>query len=110
MQIKVGYDIGYGCVHPTPMLIMLSIHPSRQNDIVGKEEIWCTPATPMTFYSDMFGHIVGSLVAPAGGVTISGRALVNDSGLPDAVAPNAPRLPVEQLPDECLHYLMGSRY
>ncbi len=110
MQIKVGYDIGYGTDHPTPMVIMLSIHPSRQADIVGGEEIFCTPKTPLSFYHDSFGNVCGRLVVPAGGCVISGRALVNDSGLPDEVAPHAPQLPVEQLPDECLLYLMGSRY
>ncbi len=110
MKIKVGYDIGYGTTQPTPMLIMLSIHPSRQHDIVGKEEISCSGGTPISFYRDTFGNICGRLVAPAGGVTISGRALVNDSGLPDAVEPNAVQLPVEQLPNECLQFLLGSRY
>ena len=36
--------------------------------------------------------------------------VVRDSGLPDVVVPTAMQLPIEQLPDECLVYLMGSRY
>ncbi len=110
MHIKVGYDIGFGTTQPTPMVIMLSIHPSRRADIAGIEEMFCTPATPLSFYRDSFGNVCGRLVAPAGGVIISGRAVVKDSGLPDPVAPDAPQIPVEQLPDECMLYLMGSRY
>jgi transglutaminase-like putative cysteine protease len=110
MQIKVGYDIGYGTQQPTPMVIMLSIHPSRRSDIVGIEAIACDPSVPMSFYRDTFGNICGRFVAPAGGVTIIGRALVDDSGLPDPVVPDAAQLPVERLPDDCLLYLMGSRY
>ena len=49
-------------------------------------------------------------MAPAGGVTLRGSALVRDSGLPDAVAPDAQQLPIDQLPDEVLLYLMASRY
>ena len=37
MEIKVGFEISYTAVNPTPMVIMLSIHPSRLSDIVGTE-------------------------------------------------------------------------
>ena len=33
MQIKVGFEITYTAALPTPMVIMLSIHPSRYADI-----------------------------------------------------------------------------
>ncbi|MES1155657.1 MAG: transglutaminase family protein [Pseudorhodoplanes sp.] len=110
MQIKIGFDIGFGAALATPMVIMLSIHPSRHGDIVGTETITAEPHTPITYYRDSFGNICGRLVAPAGGVVLSCRALVRDSGLPDAVVPTAQQSPIEQLPDECLVYLVGSRY
>ena len=47
---------------------------------------------------------------PAGGVTLRGSALVRDSGLPDVVVPTAQQLPIDQLPDDVLLYLMASRY
>ena len=62
------------------------------------------------YYRDSFGNICGRLVAPAGGVTLRGRALVRDSGLPDVVTQNARQLPIERLPDDVLIYLMPSRY
>ena len=39
MEIKVGFEITYAAVQPTPMVIMLSIHPSRRRDIIGAEVI-----------------------------------------------------------------------
>ena len=39
MEIRVGFELGYAAVQPTPMVIMLSIHPSRFSDIVGTEVI-----------------------------------------------------------------------
>jgi hypothetical protein len=39
IQIKLGFDIAYTAPQPTPMVIMLSIHPSRRHDIVGTETI-----------------------------------------------------------------------
>jgi hypothetical protein len=110
MEIKVGFEISYAAVQPTPMVIMLSIHPSRFSDIVGTERIVAEPDVPISFYRDCFGNVCGRLVAPAGGVTLRGDALVRDSGLPDAVVPTAQQLPVDQLPDEVLQYLMPSRY
>src|ERR1700760_4910996 len=110
MEIKVGFEITYAAVQPTPMVIMLSIHPSRYSDIIGTETIVTEPAAPIGFYRDTFGNVCGRLVAPAGGVTWKGRALVRDSGLPDAVVPTAQQLPIDQLPDELLLYLMPSRY
>ena len=43
MEIKVGFEIAYAAVQPTPMVIMLSIHPSRFSDIVGTESIVAEP-------------------------------------------------------------------
>ena len=85
MEIKVGFEIAYAAAQPTPMVIMLSIHPSRFSDIVGTETIVAEPDVPIGFYRDSFGNVCGRLVAPAGGVTFHGSALVRDSGLPDIV-------------------------
>src|ERR1700753_1138082 len=106
MEIKVGFEIAYAAVQPTPMVIMLSIHPSRFSDIVGTETITAGPDVPIGFYRDSFGNVCGRLVTPAGGVTLLGHALVRDSGLPDIVNPAAQQLPIDQLPDELMLYMM----
>jgi transglutaminase-like putative cysteine protease len=116
MEIKVGFEISYYAVNPTPMVTMLNIHPSRFADIVGIETVVAesnvagTTSVPIGFYRDSFGNVCGRLTAPAGGVTFRGSALVRDSGLPDVVNPAAQQVPVDQLPDELLLYLMPSRY
>ena len=110
MEIKVGFEIVHTAVQATPMVIMLCIHPSRRADIIGAETIVAEPNVPIGFYNDSFGNICGRLVAPAGGVTLRGSALVRDSGLPDVVIPTAQQIPIDQLPDELLLYLMPSRY
>ena len=110
MLIKTGFDISFAAEHATPMVIMLSIHPSRIGDIVGREQLSQSRTCPIHFYHDSFGNFCGRLTAPAGGVRLWGSALVRDSGLLDAVDPNAIQHPIEELPDECLLYLMSSRY
>src|SRR5258708_7096793 len=117
MEIKVGFELSYYAVNPTPMVTMLNIHPSRFADIVGTETVVAEPTVPgagssvgIGFYRDSFGNVCGRLTAPAGGVTFRGSALVRDSGLPDVVNPAAQQVAVDQLPDELLLYLMPSRY
>ncbi|MGJ4903296.1 transglutaminase-like domain-containing protein [Bradyrhizobium sp. HKCCYLS2058] len=110
MEIKVGFEIAYAAPAATPMVIMLSIHPSRRQDIIGAETIVAEPGVPISFYRDSFDNICGRLVAPSGGVTFHGSAIVRDTGLPDLVEPAAQQLPIDQLPDDLLLYLMPSRY
>src|SRR3954465_11221552 len=113
MEIRVGFELSYYAVNPTPMVTMLNIHPSRFADIVGTETVVAEAngaKVPIGFYRDSFGNVCGRLTAPAGGVTFRGDALVRDSGLPDVVNPAAQQGPVDQLRDELLLYLMQSRY
>jgi transglutaminase-like putative cysteine protease len=49
-------------------------------------------------------------VAPAGNLTMSTSFLIRDTGMPDAVAPDAEQHPLEKLPEDVLVYLLGSRY
>src|SRR4051812_48659771 len=99
MLIKTGFDIAFTAEKATPMVVMLSIHPSRINDIVGAERIEAEPYAPIHFYHDSFGNFCGRLTAPAGGIRLRGSALVRDSGLPDAVDLSARQHPIEELPD-----------
>jgi transglutaminase-like putative cysteine protease len=110
MQIRAGYQIAYECVRPTPMLLMLSVHPSRLPDLVAPHRIAFDPPIAATEYRDTFGNICARIVAPPGGVKVSTDFVVNDPGTPDIVAPDAEQIAVEKLPDYVLVYLLGSRY
>ena len=63
MEIKVGFEIAYAAVQPTPMVIMLSIHPSRFSDIVGTESIVAEPDVPIGLLPRQFRQCL----RPAGG-------------------------------------------
>lgn len=110
LWIEVGFDIEYSTKAETPIVIMLSIHPSRVCDIIGQEEIVADPNVPIRYYLDSFGNVCGRLTVPEGVIRLCGKALVADPGRPDPVVLEARQLPIDQLPDECLLYLMGSRY
>ncbi len=68
------------------------------------------PPVPAKEYCDGFGNICQVIQAPAGRLTISADFLVEDSGAPDEVAPDAVQHTLETLPVETLVYLLGSRY
>ena len=110
MLIRAGYDIRFTADAPTPMLALLSIHPSRSKDLRTTHRIHTTPDIPIYDYLDGFGNTCTRLTVPAGGVTLSCDIVVEDSGLPDLQAPDAQQVPVEELPNDVLVYLLGSRY
>jgi hypothetical protein len=61
-------------------------------------------------YRDGFGNWCSRLVAPAGRFRLFADALINDRGIAEPVVPDARQHPVEELPEETLVYLLGSRY
>lgn len=110
MQIRLGYELVYSCVNPTPMILMLHVHPSRVAQLVSPDKINANPSVPIKTYKDCFGNLCTRIVAPAGDIVISAATLINDSSQPDDVNLSACQHPVDELPDKTLVYLMGSRY
>ena len=110
MLIRLGFDITYRFPEPTPVLLTLSLHDSRRADVVVARELRTTPQVPLRQYHDGFGNVCTRLVSPAGDLTVSSDAVVEDSGWTDEIVPGAQQVPVYQLPDETLVYLLGSRY
>jgi transglutaminase-like putative cysteine protease len=110
MQIRVGYDLTYSCQSATPMVLTLNIHRSRAADLVVPDRMGVEPSCPMPGHWDSFDNWCTRILAPAGTVRIFADAVVNDTGLPDVVAPGARQTPVESLPGDTLRFLLGSRY
>jgi transglutaminase-like putative cysteine protease len=110
LKIRAGYDIAFQCVQEMPMVLMLSVHPSRQPDLLTEHVIRFSPGVASRDYRDAFGNICTRLVAPPGLIEIKNEFIIEDSGLPDEVAPNAEQWSIDVLPDEALIYLIGSRY
>jgi transglutaminase-like putative cysteine protease len=110
MKIRAGYDIIYDCPQPTPKILLLTVHPSRQHDLITPNRIDFDPPVEATEYKDQFGNICTRVVAPPGQFRIRSDFLIRDSGEPDPVVPDAPQIPVQDLPAETLVFLLGSRY
>jgi len=110
MQIRAGFEMIYDCPQPTPMIFTLNVHFTRAHDLVGRDELLFDPPVPASGYRDSFGNWCTRIVAPSGATRVSADVLINDSGNPDVIAPQAQQVPVEDLPEDTLLFLLGSRY
>jgi transglutaminase-like putative cysteine protease len=110
MKIRAGFHIGYECTQPTPMLLVLNIHPSRRMDLLTEQVLTFDRTIEAWEYVDTFGNACSRIVAPPGLTTISSAFEIYDSGQPDILPENAQQHEIKDLPDEVLLYLLGSRY
>jgi transglutaminase-like putative cysteine protease len=110
MNIRVGYELNYELPQPTPMILTLHVHHSRAADLLHPDYMKTCPAVATPAYRDGFGNWCTRLVAPQGLFRVTGDAVIRDSGLPDSVVTSASQHAVEQLPEETLVFLLGSRY
>ena len=110
MKIEAGYDIAFNCPQEVAILLMLTVHPSRQPDLLTEHRISFSPNVPSRDYLDAFGNVCTRLIARPGILEIHNRFVIADTGKPDEYAPEAEQLDIGRLPDEALVYLLGSRY
>ncbi|MFC7607308.1 transglutaminase-like domain-containing protein [Teichococcus aestuarii] len=110
MKIRAGFTLAYECPQPTPMLLVLNIHPSRRADLLTGQTLSYDRPVQAREYIDGFGNACTRILVPAGRTTLSTRFEIRDSGLPDPVTPEAAQHEIQDLPDAALVYLLGSRY
>src|SRR5437879_6862758 len=110
MDIRLGYELVYDCPQPTPMLLMLSVHYTRVSDMTVPDHLVTNPSIPIRRSRDGVGNWCNRIAAPTGRIRLSATGIVNDTGERDTVASGAQQHPVEDLPDEALAFLLGSRY
>jgi transglutaminase-like putative cysteine protease len=110
MRIRAGYDIAFTMSQHTPMILMLTVHPSRAKGLLTEQKLLTAPKIPLREYRDVFGNVCTRVMAPPGVVTFKADFEIYDSGKPDEVVPHARQHPIEELPDDALVFLLGSRY
>jgi hypothetical protein len=110
MLVTFGYELTFNCPQPTMIACLLDAHRERSQELHYEIPPTTIPAIPTTTYLDTFGNTVRRFMAPSGDLTITSDAVIEDSGLPDPIELDAGESPVEQLPNETLVFLLGSRY
>jgi len=91
------------------MLMLVRARPDAEHQTV-YESKWTEPRLEMREYRDGFGNLCWRLVLPEGETLVRYDAIVEVSPEPDMVVPDAPLVPVEELPDDTLVFTLPSRY
>jgi transglutaminase-like putative cysteine protease len=110
MRIHTGFEITYDCPQPVPMLLALTVHPTRREDLETPDWLQTDPPVHVEQYIDGFGNICSRIEAPAGQMILRSDFIIRDPGQIDEYAPEAAEIPVGELPAETLVFLLGSRY
>jgi transglutaminase-like putative cysteine protease len=110
ISIRHGYEISVACTQPTPMICMMAVQPGSGAFFPQPETFATHPFVPTRTYYDLFGNVCRRLIAPPGILTLTSDAVIQNDGLLDPVATFAGQALVQDLPDDCMVYLMGSRY
>jgi transglutaminase-like putative cysteine protease len=110
MLIQVGFELVFQVPARTPMILVLYTHPSRSSSLRSEERILVSPTTSIDEFTDPFGNHCGRLVASPGKLRLWSKTTVEDSGVPDPVCRFAHQHLVEDLPQNVLPFLFGSRY
>jgi transglutaminase-like putative cysteine protease len=111
MMLRLGYDIQFQIPSPpVAMVALLNVHPSRAADLRAPDELHVEPGTQVESYIDSFGNRCTRFVAQQGTLRLSISTLLQDPGFADQVNYAARALPVQELPNDILRYLLNSRY
>lgn len=110
MHLRTGYELIYHFPQPTPIILVVNIHDSRAADLLVPDRLTTDPAIPIAAYRDVFGNQCHRVLAPAGRLRLSASGLIADDGEPDEIIATAGQDAVENLPQETLVFLLGSRY
>ena len=80
MFIRVGFEIAFTFPEPTALVLMLSIHPSRDAQIRSPQQLRVEPKVPISTYSDIYGNRCSRVFVQAGRSTFLNDAIVEDDG------------------------------
>jgi transglutaminase-like putative cysteine protease len=110
MLIRLGYDIQFDIPYSVPIVALLHVHPSRVHDLLQPDALETEPQLDVRTYIDGFGNKCARFVAPPGRLRLSMTTTIRDTGETDPVNTSAREIPVGDLPNEVLTYLLSSRY
>jgi transglutaminase-like putative cysteine protease len=95
---------------PVSMLLMLYTHPQQAMYLRQPERLTVEPFVPVQEFTDWFGNHAARIHAPAGPLRLHYDNAIHDTGNHEAKIDGARLHPVDELPHECLQFLLASRY
>jgi transglutaminase-like putative cysteine protease len=110
MQIRIGFELEFNVPAPVSMMLMLYTHPQQVYLLKQPEYVKTDPVVSVGSFVDSFGNRAARIVAQPGMLSVGYDNVIEDSGLPDPRIDGARLHPVNELPDDCLRFLLPSRY
>jgi transglutaminase-like putative cysteine protease len=109
MRVRVGCEFQYDTLGPVPMLMLVRARPDAEHTTLYESQ-WTQPDISLREYRDTFENPCWRLVLPQGLSVVRYDAIVDVSGEPDMVLPDAQLALVQDLPDDTLMFTLPSRY
>ncbi len=110
MHLRLGFDIGFELPAPTAIVALLHVHPSVDARLLLPNSLQTEPGLAVRQYFDSFGNRCSRLYAPAGSLRLHNTTELIAVDFPDEAGVDVPEIPVQDLPDEVLQFLLNSRY
>ncbi|CAN5754901.1 transglutaminase family protein [soil metagenome] len=109
MRVRVGCEFKYRSGAPVPTTWQVRPRSDLEHTVL--EATWeSLPHLPVTSYQDVYGNPCDRLVLPGGPATVRYDALVEVPSDFDAANKGAVQLPVQDLPNETLIFILPSRF
>ncbi|MBW4520099.1 MAG: transglutaminase family protein [Scytolyngbya sp. HA4215-MV1] len=108
MQLNVGCHLLFEAIAPSPLILMLRPRSGLGQWVV-REEYRFEPTVSGVEYIDSYGNLCQRLITPQGTFQVHTTATVETSDAID-IEPGAAFVPVQELPDYTLQFLLPSRY
>jgi transglutaminase-like putative cysteine protease len=109
VRIRVGCQFDHEAPAPVPSVWQVRPRIDGPHQVVATA--WgCSPFAPARSYLDTFGNLCDRLTLPEGRSRVRYDALVEVPATFDEADKGASQVPVEDLPDEILVYLLASRF
>lgn len=110
MLIRFGFEIDIQSTNSVPMLLALSTHRDLEGRLSGQDYVRVSDDCAQSTYLDRFGNRFTRIEAPGGAIKLWSDCVIDFTGGTDVQAPSARQMPIPELPNDVLPYLMASRY
>ena len=109
MRLRVGCEFSFDSSGPTPSVWQVRVRPDGDHRTLS-ESLETQPDGRARPYRDAYGNVCDRLVLAEGENRLRYDAVVELGDQPDQVDAEVEQTPVEELPDEALHFLLPSRF
>lgn len=108
MRLTAGCELLFETTEPSPLILMLRPRGGAAQQVM-QDNLALEPTVPVVDYVDSYGNLCQRLLAPVGQLRVRSTSTVEVADTID-VQVGAEFVPVQDLPDYALQFLLPSRY